>query len=214
MKESIGYEPLRKMLLAAVAIIRSNEQELCKLDGVCGDGDHGVAITRAMGAIEAAIHDYQGGENDIPGFVKAAGWGVMSIDGGSTGPLFGSFVMGMKDGAPKDNVITPTVLAAMLEGGLKKVQKRTAAQPGDKTLIDSLVPAVAAAKAAADAGDDIEALLQKAADAAWNGSEETAKMQAKFGRAKNLGERSIGSIDPGSRSMALIFKAFADSIKE
>ena len=93
MTQTIGFTELKKMLLAAVETIRTNKDELCKLDGVCGDGDHGVAVTRAMEAIEAAIHDYQG--ENIADFVKAAGWGVMSIDGGSTGPLFGSFFMGM-----------------------------------------------------------------------------------------------------------------------
>lgn len=209
MSQSIGFAEWKKALLAAVEMIRVNKDELCKLDGVCGDGDHGVAVTRAMEAIEAAIHDYSG--DTIAEFVKAAGWGVMSIDGGSTGPLFGSFVMGMKDAAPADNVITAPVMAAMFEAGLKKVQKRTAAQPGDKTLIDTLVPAVAAAKASAEAGDDVSTLLKKTADAAWEGSENTATMQAKFGRAKNLGEKSIGSVDPGSRSMALIFKAFNEA---
>ena len=210
MTQTIGFTELKKMLLAAVEIIRANKDELCKLDGVCGDGDHGVAVTRAMEAIESAIHDYQG--ENIADFVKAAGWGVMSIDGGSTGPLFGSFFMGMKDGAPADNVINGAAMAAMFAAGLKKVQKRTQAQPGDKTLIDTLVPAIEAATAAAESGDDLDVVVKKAADAAWAGSENTATMQAKFGRAKNLGEKSIGSIDPGSRSMALIFKAFAENI--
>jgi dihydroxyacetone kinase-like protein len=105
-------------------------------------------------------------------------------------------------------------LAAALESGLAAVKKHTPAQVGDKTMIDALEPAVRAVRAAAGAGEGVCAALAKGADAAEAGAAATARLRAKFGRARNLGDRSIGPPDPGATSISLIFRAFADAVRE
>ena len=104
-------------------------------------------------------------------------------------------------------------LASALEAALASVRKQTKAQVGDKTMMDALVPAIQAVRAATDAGASPAEALAKAAAAAEAGAASTKDMRARFGRAKNLGDRSIGSPDPGATSMSLIFKGFAEALK-
>ena len=139
-------------------------------------------------------------------------WAVMSIHGGSTGPLFGSFFMGMSDAAGEADSLNCGQVAAMFESGLAAVRKQTQAQIGDKTMIDALAPAVEVLRRAADESADAATAMKQAAEAAAAGAKATAKMQAKFGRAKNLGERTIGHVDPGATSISLIFQAFAEAL--
>ncbi len=209
MPETIGYDDVAGMLRGAAARIRENHEHLSKLDSATGDGDHGVAMLRAADAIEKAVGE---GDGKVGSLLSAVGWGVMSIDGGSTGPLFGSLLMGMSDAVGDADALDCDAVAAMLEAGLAKVRKQTKAQVGDKTMIDALAPAIDAFRAAADAQEDVAAALAKAAEAAAKGAAATVDMQAKFGRARNLGERTIGHVDPGATSVSLIFQGFCDGL--
>ena len=136
----------------------------------------------------------------------------MGVDGGATGPLLGSFLMGLGNGLGEQDAIDCPTLAAMFEAGLAGVRRQSKAQIGDKTMMDALLPAVDAIRQAADAGKSIKETLQKAAEAAENGAVSTKDFRAKFGRAKNLGDRTIGHQDPGATSMALIFQGFFEGL--
>jgi dihydroxyacetone kinase-like protein len=103
-------------------------------------------------------------------------------------------------------------LAAMFRAGLDGMSEQSKANVGDKTMMDAIMPAVDAMEAAAGEGKSIVDMFADAAKAAADGAEATKGMQAKFGRARNLGERTIGHKDPGATSMSLIFQSFADSI--
>jgi len=210
MAETIGYDQLVQMLSAAVEKIRSNHQQLSKLDSATGDGDHGTAMSRAVDAVAKAI------DGDLPKALKPllsnVAWGVMSIDGGSTGPLFGSLFLGMSEGTGENETLDAAALAAMFEAGLAKVQKQSKARVGDKTMMDALIPAVEALRKASDAGNTVGETLRRAAEAARQGAEATAAMQAKFGRAKNLGDRTVGHVDPGAASTAYLFEGFREGI--
>ncbi len=206
MAETIDYGGIVQMLLAAVQKIRDNHQRLSKLDSATGDGDHGTAMTRAVDAVEKAIEDDSSGE--LKSLLGSVGWEVMSIDGGSTGPLFGSLLMGFGDGVGENQTLDCAAVAAMFEAGLAKVCKQSKAQVGDKTMMDALIPAVQALRKAADAGGSIDEAMKQAAEAARKGAEATAGMRAKFGRAKNLGDRTIGHVDPGAASTAYLFEGF------
>jgi dihydroxyacetone kinase-like protein len=92
------------------------------------------------------------------------------------------------------------------------MRKQTPARPGDKTMLDALIPAVEALRAATSAGPDVASAMKRAADAAARGAEGTRDMQARFGKARNLGERSKGTVDPGATSISCIFKGFADAV--
>ena len=144
--------------------------------------------------------------------LKDVGWGVKGVDGGATGPLLGSFLMGLGNGLGEQDAIDCPTLAAMFEAGLAGVRRQSKAQIGDKTMMDALLPAVDAIRQAADAGKSIKETLQKAAEAAENGAVSTKDFRAKFGRAKNLGDRTIGHQDPGATSIALIFQGFFEGL--
>jgi len=210
MAETIGYDDVVRMLHGAAAKIRENHELLSKLDSATGDGDHGTSMVKAADAIEkGAAEDSQG---KLPGMLHNVGWAVMSVDGGSTGPLFGSFFMGLSEGAGDSGSLDGVAVAAMFEAGLAKVQKQTKAQVGDKTMMDALVPAVETIRASVDAAEPIDAALRQAAGAATLGAESTAPLQAKFGRARNLGDRTVGHVDPGATSVSLLFQGFAAGI--
>ena len=119
----------------------------------------------------------------------------------------------MSDPAQGAESIDAATLAAMFESGLASVNTLTKARPGNKTIIDALVPAVEAARAAADSGANVVELLEKCAQAAGDGAEATKQMQATFGRAKCMGEKSVGNADPGATSVSFIFKGFIEGVK-
>lgn len=197
------------MLLAAAGKIRANHEMLSRLDSAVGDGDHGTTILRAMEAVERTVSENAG--TDLRQLLSAVAWAVMSCDGGSTGPLLGSFFMGMSEGVSDKNECDCAGLAAMFEAGITKMQKLSRAQIGDKTMMDAFLPALAALKAA-DPAHGIHSALLQAANAAAQGAEATKTMRAKFGRARNLGDRVIGHTDPGAVSVSLLFRGFSESM--
>ncbi|MCP4532781.1 MAG: dihydroxyacetone kinase subunit L [Delftia sp.] len=182
--------------------------ELSQLDAAIGDGDHGAAMLRSMTAAEQAVTD-AGADAAPRELLFQAGWAVMSQAGGATGPLLGSMFMGLSDGFGDRAELDAPGTAAAFEAALANVQKQTKAQPGDKTMIDALVPAVTAMRQAADAGASVSDALAQAARAAQQGAESTCQMRARFGRASNLGDRSIGTVDAGARSMSILLAGFA-----
>ena len=210
MADTINADNLVAMLQAAIATIRENEAMLSKLDAATGDGDHGAAMAMAVGAADKAIAEWD--HASIKSLLHGVGWGMMCIDGGSTGPLWGSLFMGMSKGAGEAEALDCAALATAFETGLEKLQKQSKAVVGDKTMMDALIPAVGAIRTAADASASINDALAAAATAAADGTAATTDMLAKFGRARNLGDRVIGHVDPGATSMSLLFKAFSDAL--
>lgn len=205
----IDYDRLVQMLRCSAELIRGNEPLLSKLDSFGGDGDHGTTMVRAMNNLEQAIASCAGG--NIQTLLSDIGWAVMGTDGGATGPLFGTFFMGMSEAVNGAAELDAPALAAALESGLAGIQKQSKAKVGDKTMLDALIPAVQAAKQAAGQGD-VVAVLKQAAEAAEAGAAATTSMQARFGRAKNLGAGSIGNPDAGATSVSLLFKGFLNSV--
>lgn len=211
MTDTIGIGDLDRMIRSAADKIRANRDELSKMDSAIGDGDHGTTIARAMGIAEKVLDESE--KNDLKGLLKDVGWGVMGVDGGATGPLLGSFLMGLGKGLGKQETVDCPTLATMFEDGLAGVRRQSKAQIGDKTLMDALLPAVDAMRQAANEGKSIMEALQKAAEAAENGAVSTKEFKARFGRAKNLGDRTIGFQDPGATSMALIIQGFFEALR-
>ncbi len=193
----------KKMVAAAGDAIRAEEKRFSELDAAAGgDGDHGTAIVTAFNAMAKADGA------DFKGYLKALSDALQAEACGSTSTLYGAWLQGMSDAAPDGaEALDAAALAAVFKGGLEEIGFTTRARVGDKTLMDALIPATEALQAAQ--GDGIAAMLDRAAAAAAAGSEATGAMRAKFGRAKNLGDRSIGPRDAGSASMACIFAAFA-----
>jgi dihydroxyacetone kinase-like protein len=211
MKDTINPPEVTAMLRAAAGKIRARHQLLTDLDSVTGDGDHGTAMLRAMDALEQTMDAMP--EAEIKEVLAKSGWAVMAAAGGSTGPLLGTFLIGMGAGLGEAGQLDGAALSAVIRRGVTEMQKHTQAQIGDKTMMDALLPAVAAL---AQHGDSTPPgrLLQLAAQAAALGAEQTKDMLAKFGRARNLGDRVLGHADPGATSMALILAGFAEALNE
>jgi len=205
---TIGDKEIIGMILCAVEKIRANHEELSKLDSATGDGDHGTTMLRSMKAVEDTINENP--DEKLKELLYKIGWGIMSADGGSTGPLLGSFYMGMSEGVGDGDAYDSGAVAKMIIAGAEKMHKQSRAQVGDKTMMDALLPAVAVLESA-DPSSAVADVLAQAAKAASNGSEATKDMKAKFGRARNLGDRVIGHKDPGSVSISLIFQGFCES---
>lgn len=180
----------------------AREKDYSALDAAAGgDGDHGEAIVAATRALAAA--DGQ----DFKSLLADMASHLESDVSGSTSSLYGTLFEGMADAAPASRAeLSAREIADLFAAGLEELGFATKAKVGDKTFMDALIPAVEALKAHAAEGE--AAMFAAAAAAAKAGSEATAQMQAKFGRAKNLGERSIGPVDAGSASNADIWGCF------
>jgi len=207
--KTIEYDGIVRMIHGGLEAVRAHHEELSRLDNALGDGDHGSAMLRAVDAADKAID--QTPDGPAAKLFQAIAWGIMGAAGGAPGPLFGSFFLGMGTAAG-DGELNAADVAGLFESALANLRKQTKAQPGEKTMIDALVPAVEALRTEADASGDIAAALAKAATAAAEGAESTKNMQARHGKARNMGERTIGHVDPGSMSVTYLFQGFADGL--
>jgi dihydroxyacetone kinase-like protein len=203
----LNLQTFKEMVAAAGADIRAEEKLFSELDAAAGgDGDHGTAIVTAFNAMAKADGA------DFKGYLKALTDALQNEACGSTSTLYGAWLQGMSDAVPEGAAeLDAAALAVVFKGGLEEIGFTTRARVGDKTLMDALIPATEALAAAQ--GEGVAEMLRKGAEAAAKGSEATCAMRAKFGRAKNLGDRSIGPRDAGSASMACIFAAFARTVK-
>lgn len=189
-------------------VVAADAERLTALDSAIGDGDHGANLARGLAAAVAALAEKQ---PELPGKVLvAAGTGLVTKTGGASGPLYGTGFRragkALGDSAEADPAAVGAALIAMLAG----IQELGAAVEGDKTIVDALMPAVAAFAKAADDGAALHDAALAAADAADAGLAATIPMQARKGRASYLGPRSIGHEDPGAASTTLILRALAD----
>jgi dihydroxyacetone kinase-like protein len=209
MTNTINQARLSAMLMAAAAQIRAQHEMLSRLDGAIGDGDHGTTILRTMETVERTVGE---GAPTLQELLSKVAWAVMGCDGGSTSPLLGSFFMGMSEAVAGKSELHHADVVAMFEGGIQKLARQSRAKVGDKTMMDAFLPALEALKAS-DANQGVVAALERAAEAAAQGAEATKNMRAKFGRARNLGDRTLGHPDPGAVSVSLIFKGFSESLR-
>ena len=209
MSDTIGHKEVINMISAAAAKISENHVMLSKLDSATGDGDHGTTMLRSMKAVQETVKSNL--NESTKDLLYKIGWGIMSADGGSTGPLLGSFFMGMSEGTSELTEFDGPAVAQMIISGAEKMHKQSRAQVGDKTMMDALLPAADALKTAADKSAGIQEILRQAAKASTDGADATVNMKAKFGRARNLGGRVLGHKDPGAVSVSLMFQGFYQS---
>lgn len=203
----ITVDDFQKMVALATKTVTERADEFSRLDAALGDGDHGEAISTAMKIVEKEA--MKGG--DFKNMLNNMGFGVMLETSGSTSTLLGALFMGMSDGVPADvKELSADNVRAMFQSGLKNIQMNTKAKIGDKTMMDAVIPAIEAIQKAP--GEDCKAILQAGADAALKGAESTIALKANFGRARNLGDKTIGHPDAGATSWASIFESFAKAL--
>lgn len=199
------------VLMQMVKAIHENKDYLGEVDGLIGDGDHGMNMNKGFMMFGDEFGDQK--------FTFADGLDnlgniLFSKIGGSMGPIYGTIFMDAAEQGMELEDITVKDLADMLGAGLAGLQEIVEAQVGDKTLVDTLAPAVDVLKKAAEEGTDFPQALEDMKAAAKKGMESTKDMVAKFGRSSRLGERSRGVLDAGSVSCCIILTAMADGILE
>jgi dihydroxyacetone kinase-like protein len=194
---------------AVAAAIAEQHVELTRLDREIGDGDHGENMNRGFKAVVAKLDADPG---MTPGAIlKLVAMTLMSTVGGASGPLYGTAFLRAATAVGDAGQLDAGAVGAALAAALGGVQARGKAVPGDKTMVDALVPAVEAARGAR--GDSVAEVLQAAAAAAQDGVATTIPLVARKGRASYLGERSAGHADPGATSTAVILRALAEAAK-
>src|SRR3954447_16065810 len=186
--------------------VKDQRDYLTQLDAAIGDGDHGVNMDRGFDAVGKALAAQ--GDSLTPGkLLTVAGKTLVSTVGGASGPLWGTAFRRAGRALGDREEVDGQDLVGALQAALDGVVELGAAQPGDKTMVDALGPAIDALSAALDAGEPLDRALAAASQAAEEGAKATVPLQARKGRASYLGERSIGHQDPGATSAALIMAA-------
>jgi dihydroxyacetone kinase-like protein len=193
------------------ASVRAEAEYLSQLDAAIGDGDHGINMTRGFDAVGKALEVEEDGQP--PGrLLILVGKTLVATVGGASGPLWGTAFRRAGRALGPGPSFGGTELAHALDEAIAGVVDLGAAQVGDKTMIDALVPAAAALHAEMDDGGTLETGVAAAVAAAEDGARATTPMQARKGRASYLGERSIGHQDPGATSAALIMRALERAV--
>jgi len=186
-------------------VIHAQKDELTRLDSAIGDGDHGANLDRGFTAVRAKLPELA--EKDIGALLKGVGMTLVSTVGGASGPLYGTLFLQMGSALAGRQEFDLAAWSAALQAGVDGVILRGKASPGDKTMIDTLAPAVQAVRDAAAQGCDLAEGLRRATAAGEAGMQSTIPLVARKGRASYLGERSAGHQDPGATSSHLLLAA-------
>ena len=193
---------LGNLIEACTRTLVDHVEELTALDSAIGDGDHGLNMKRGALAIQAKLAELQ--TQSLNDALKTMGMTCMSTVGGSSGPVFGTLMVTLGKELPARPASAD--MAAALAAAIAALSRLGKVEVGHKTLLDVLDPVQ---KVLATGGDDLVARVKQCA---FDSAEATARMDAIKGRASFLGDRALGHVDPGSRSMALIIGALCDAL--
>jgi len=204
-------ERSRAALRRALATMQRMEAELGRLDAAAGDGDHGAGMVRGLRAAVDAVAGYEGSARQT---FRRGGVAFQNAAGGASGALVGAWLIALGGALPeRDDALDAAAMAAALAQAQATVQQLGQAQPGDKTMIDTLAPFNTALSEAAAAGADIAAAWAVALPAGEAGMRATTDMISRRGRASRLGERSRGVQDAGATSIYHVLRAFGEGFR-
>ena len=192
-------------------LVATHKALLTDLDAEIGDADHGINMDRGMRAVVERLDDSRPGAADE--LFKLVGMTLVSVVGGASGPLYGTFFLRLGAACGPVTELAPVDLAKALRAGNEGVVARGRPELGDKTMFDALHPALEALDRALAAGESTAAAFGAASQAADRGRDATIPMVARKGRASYLGERSAGHQDPGATSAALLVQAAAAALE-
>ncbi len=201
-------EDMMRWLERTADVLAENRVYLTQLDSPIGDADHGVNMDRGFSAVRSKFSTME--TTDMATMLKTVGSTLVSTVGGAAGPLYGTAYLRAGGVVAGKQELTSADVVAMLEAFLGGIVARGKAQPGEKTMVDALTPALATARQALDEGASLAELTRRASAAAEEGMKATIPMLATKGRASYLGERSIGHQDPGATSSWLILRSLAE----
>ncbi len=201
-----------EFLHRAMDVIKENKEYLTELDAAIGDADHGINMERGFQTVMKKLPAVE--DKDAGTILKTVGMALVSSVGGAGGPLYGTAFMQAGMALAGKYELTAEDLLAALDAALKGIMMRGKSEPGQKTMIDAIHPAVAAMREALDGGASTLEALERATAAAEKGMKDTIPMLALKGRASYLGERSIGHQDPGATSSYLLIRIMAEMARE
>ncbi|MFI3226231.1 MAG: dihydroxyacetone kinase subunit L [Clostridia bacterium] len=190
-----------KMVESGADEIIGAEVELTEIDAKFGDADHGITMTKVMKNIKKEIEG-KSEDTSFKTLLDDIFMAVMVINGGSAVPLWSTLFEGMSEGAPDKNEVDEAEFKNMFKQGYETLYELSKANVGDKTMMDTLIPAVEAIQ---KAEGDIKAVMSAGAEAAVAGAENSKNFVSKFGRAKSYKEKTIGTPDAGAVSMKYFF---------
>jgi dihydroxyacetone kinase-like protein len=199
-----------EIVLSLADRIIENRAYLSEIDGKIGDGDHGVNMATGFGMAAERI---KGTDMSLAEALDTLGTVLMTEIGGSMGPLYGVMFTQFAETIEKSDAIDAAAFSSMLHNGLDGIQAIGSAKVGDKTLLDTLVPAITAFDTAIGSGKSFAEALHALVAAAEAGRDSTRDLVAKVGRASRLGERSLGVLDAGATSCALILTSLAEGVE-
>jgi len=205
----VSYEDAVRFVRSYADVIAENKEYLTQLDSAIGDADHGINMNRGFQAVLGKLDGIPNG--DVGNLLKTVGMTLVSTVGGAGGPLYGTLFLQFGTATAGKSELEAEDWAAALVAGVQGVQMRGKAEPGDKTMVDTLIPARDAFRQALDDGASFADALQRSAAAAEEGMKATIPWVARKGRASYLGERSAGHQDPGATSSYLLLKTAADT---
>ena len=209
-KENLDLSDTIEMVKQVAISIIDSEPLLTDADRNLGDGDHGLGMERGMKAVIEKIESSS--FNQISDVFKSAGMAMMSSMGGASGALFGTLFRNGGKALDGEETLNSEGLKSFLNAANEGVKSRGGASPGDKTMIDALEPA--AKEASENISLPLYELISLVSQAADRGKEESKDMIATMGRAKTLGERSLGHPDAGACSVAIILKSMSEFINQ
>jgi dihydroxyacetone kinase-like protein len=193
------------------AYMKEHRDELTRLDSPIGDADHGINLDRGCTAVIGKLPTVA--DEDIGTLLKTAGMTLISTVGGASGPLYGTAFMRASTVLADAHQADVGQIIAALDAALEGIQARGKAQPGEKTMIDSIMPALAVLHDAQGSDEPLVSIFRRAVAAAESGMQATIPMLATKGRASYLGERSIGHQDPGATSAYYMMRALLDTLE-
>ncbi len=206
----ISGETVRQWIMIFTTLIEEEEQELTELDAAIGDGDHGVNMCRGMNAVAEKLDALD--LADISGQMRVISMTLMSSVGGASGPLYGAFFLQASHATLHKLDLGLADLTSAMEAGYRGVVQLGKASVGDKTMVDALAAAVSSLRASCNHHEALPSAIQACRKAAQLAAEGTIPMIARKGRASYLGERSVGTQDPGATSASLLFDALAEAV--
>jgi len=209
MTDTITTPQMRRALAAMCDAIENEKEYLSELDGAIGDGDHGVNMAKCFREVKKKLAASTA--EDVGTLFKDVGMVVMNSVGGAMGALYGTFFLKLSQPSAGKVEVNLNDLVAMYQSGEQGIFAIGKASPGDKTLIDTLSPAVRAIEAAQKEGKSLAGALADFEQAAKRGMESTKDMLAKMGRASRLGQRTIGHQDAGATSCYFILRSLASA---
>jgi phosphoenolpyruvate---glycerone phosphotransferase subunit DhaL len=202
---------VKRWLEGSAVALHEQRDYLTQLDAAIGDADHGTNMDRGFSSVVAKLDELDGPPGKI---LVTAGSTLISTVGGASGPLWGTALRRAGRSLGDGEAFDGPALVAALEAALAGVVELGAAEPGEKTMVDALEPAVRILRERVEAGSPPGEALAAAREAAEEGMQATVPLQATKGRASYLGERSIGHQDPGATSTALIVRALEQAVAE